>query len=70
MSFLTTNILSFLIYSVLSDMPEKGNNHIDSGGQIVEMSEKSTDLNAIYGIAREDRNLVYFHTKEHGGQNF
>ena len=51
-------------------MPEKGNNHIDSGGQIVEMSEKSTDLNAIYGIAREDRNLVYFTNKEHNGQNF
>jgi len=41
-------------------MPEKGvpNNNMDSGGQIIEQSEKSTDLNAIYGIAREDRNLV------------
>ena len=38
---------------------------MQSGGQILEQSEKSDDMNVKHGIKREDINKVQFFTKEH-----
>jgi hypothetical protein len=52
-------------------MPEQGKHPgLDSGGKILEISEKSTDLNAIYGIDRADRNLVQFHSNDYEGKTY